>query len=162
MDFPAASAGWGIDFNPTVDRLRIVADGGLNTRVNPNNGLPRRRHGQPWHNPDGPHNGLPPGSTGVTAVAYTNAYTQPFTGGVTTLYVLEPTANQLLIQNPPNAGVLTAARTVTLGGAPLDFGAAAGLDIPGEVAVASSSAPAAGSGIALLTSAGRRVCTHWI
>jgi hypothetical protein len=148
VDFPAASAGWGIDFNPTVDRLRIVADGGLNTRVNPNTGLPASP------SPDSPHNGLPPGATGVTAVSYTNAYTQPFTGGVTTLYVLEPTANQLLIQNPPNAGVLTAARTVTLGGAPLDFGAVAGLDIPGEVAVASSSVPAAGSGIALLDVSG--------
>jgi hypothetical protein len=144
VDFPPASAGWGIDFNPTVDRLRIVADGGLNARVNPNTGLPVGT------SPDSPHNGLPPGSTGVAAVSYTNAFTQPLTGGVTTLYVLESTANQLLIQNPPNAGVLTAARTVTLGGAPLDFGAVAGFDIPGEVAVATSSAPAAGSGIALL------------
>jgi hypothetical protein len=145
VDFPAASAGWGIDFNPVVDRLRVVADGGLNARVNPNNGLPI------GVNPDSPHNGLPPGSTGVAAVAYTNAFTQPLTGGVTTVYVLEPTANELLIQNPPNAGVLTAARTVTLGGAPLDFGAVAGFDIPGEVAVAASSAPAGGSGIALLS-----------
>jgi hypothetical protein len=144
VDFPTASAGWGIDFNPTVDRLRLVADGGLNARVNPNTGLPI------GVNPDSPHNGLPPGSTGVAAVSYTNAFIQPLTGGVTTLYVLESTANQLLIQNPPNAGVLTAARTVTLGGAPLDFGAVAGFDIPGEVAVATSSAPAAGSGIALL------------
>lgn len=144
VDFPPAGAGWGIDFNPTVDRLRVVADGGLNARVNPNNGAPI------GINPDSPHNGLPPGSTGVAAVSYTNAFTQPLTGGVTTVYVLEPTANELLIQNPPNAGVLTAARTVTLGGAPLDFGVVAGLDIPGEVAVASSSVPAAGSGIALL------------
>jgi hypothetical protein len=144
VDFPAAGAGWGIDFNPTVDRLRIVADGGLNARVNPVTGLPV------GSSPDTPHSGLPLGSTGVAAVSYTNAFTQPFTGGVTTVYVLEPTANQLMIQNPPNAGVLTAERTVTLGGAPLDFGATAGLDIPGEVAVATSSAPAAGSGIVLL------------
>jgi hypothetical protein len=148
VDFPAASAGWGIDFNPTVDRLRIVADGGLNARVNPNNGAPV------GGSPDTPHSGLPLGATGVTAVSYTNAFTQPFTGGVTTVYVLEPTANQLMIQNPPNAGVLTAARTVTFGGAPLDFGAVAGLDIPGEVAVATSSVPAAGSGIALLDVSG--------
>ena len=144
VDFPTASAGWGIDFNPVVDRLRLVADGGLNARVNPNTGQPI------GINPDSPHDGLPPGATGVTATSYTNAFTQPLTGGVTTVYVLEPTANQLLIQNPPNAGVLTAARDVTLGGAPLDFGAVAGLDIPGEVAVASSSVAAVGSGIALL------------
>jgi hypothetical protein len=57
-------------------------------------------------------------------------------------------------------GVNAVANTATLylvdpqigsvtGGAPLDFGAVAGLDIPGEVAVVTSSAPAAGSGIAL-------------
>jgi hypothetical protein len=144
VDFPVAGAGWGIDFNPVVDRLRIVADGGLNARVNPNTGMPI------GINPDTPHSGLPLGATGVTAVSYTNAFTQPLTGGVTTVYVLEPTSNQLLIQNPPNAGVLTAGQAVTLGGAPLDFGAVAGFDIPGDVAVASSSAPATGSGIALL------------
>ncbi len=150
VDLPVPGAGWGIDFNPAVDRLRIVANGGLNARVNPNNGAPVDGDSAGGVNPDGVHNPLPPGSTGVTSVAYTNAYTQSLTGGVTTVYVLEPTANQLLIQNPPNAGMLTAARTVTLGGAPLDFSTVTGLDIPGEVAVATSSVAAAGSAIALL------------
>src|SRR5688572_20440619 len=30
---------FGFDFNPTVDRIRIVSDAGLNLRVNPTNGL---------------------------------------------------------------------------------------------------------------------------
>jgi hypothetical protein len=154
VDLPPASAGSGMDVNPTVDRIRIVANGALNARVNPNTGAPVDAGGDPGVNPDGPHNPLPPGSTGVTAVSYTNAFTQSLTGGVTTVYVLEPTANQLLIQNPPNAGTLTTARPVTLGGAPLDFDALAGLDIPGEVAVTTSAAPAAGSAVALLSVGG--------
>ena len=155
VDFPVANTGWGIDFNPAVDRLRVVANGGLNARINPNNGMPIDGDtGNPGTNPDGPHNPLPPGSTGVTSVSYTNAFTQPLTGGVTTVYVLEPTANQLLIQNPANAGMLAAARTVTLGGAPLGFGTVTGLDIPGEVTVATSNVAAAGSGIALLDVSG--------
>jgi uncharacterized protein DUF4394 len=155
VDLPTASAGWGIDFNPTVDRLRVVANGAFNARVNPVTGAPVDGDtGNPGINPDGAHNPLPPGSTGVTSVSYTNAFTQPLTGGVTTVYVLEPTANQLLIQNPANAGLLTAARTVTVGGAPLDFGTVTGLDIPGEVTVATSAVAAAGSGIALLDVSG--------
>jgi hypothetical protein len=117
-------------------------------RVNPNNGAPVGT------TPDGAHTSLPPGSTGVTAVSYTNAFTQPLAGGATTVYVLEPTSNQLFIQNPPNVGLLTNGKTVTLGGAPLDFGTVAGLDIPGEVAVATSSAAATGSGVALLNVSG--------
>lgn len=154
VDLPAANAGWGIDFNPTVDRLRVVASGGLNARVNPVNGTPTDGDPAGGTNPDGAHTMLPPGSTGVTSVSYTNAFTQPLTGGVATMYVLEPTANQLLIQNPPNAGVLTAARTVTLGGTPLDFGTVTGLDIPGEVTVATSAVAAAGSGVAVLNVSG--------
>ena len=40
VDFPdPATVGWDIDFNPAVDRLRIVA-GSLNCRVDPNSGAP--------------------------------------------------------------------------------------------------------------------------
>jgi hypothetical protein len=158
VNFPAASAGWGIDFNPTVDRLRVVANGGLNFRVNPNNGAPvdgNLNSGTPaGTNPDGPHSALPGGATGVTAVSYTNAYPQMLANLPTTQYVLEPTSNQLFVQNPPNAGTLTLGRTVTLNGAPLDFAATAGLDIPSEVAVATSNAPATGDALAVMTVGG--------
>ena len=35
---PDASAGYGFDFNPTVDRLRVTNRSGLNLRLNPNDG----------------------------------------------------------------------------------------------------------------------------
>jgi hypothetical protein len=152
VDLPAASAGWGIDVSPASDRVRVVAGGGLNARVNPVSGLPADGDpGTPGTNPDTSQTGLPPGATGVTATTYTNAFTQPLGAGATTQYVLEPATNQLLIQNPPNAGALTAGKTVTLGGAPLDFGAVAGLDLPGEVAVTTSGTTASGEAIAALT-----------
>ena len=58
-------------------------------------------------NPDGAINGLPMGSTGVSAAAYTNSFGQPLIGGVTTLYTLDAASNMLFIQNPPNAGTQT-------------------------------------------------------
>src|SRR4029077_16274931 len=36
VDLPAATAGYGFDFNPTVDRVRVTTGTGLNFRVNPN------------------------------------------------------------------------------------------------------------------------------
>ncbi|HEV7771697.1 MAG TPA: DUF4394 domain-containing protein [Conexibacter sp.] len=160
IDLPdPAVVGWGIDVNPTVDRIRVVTGSGLNFRVNPNTGAPvdgnlNTTPAPPGTNPDGPINGLDAGATGVTAVAYTNAYGQSLTGGATTQYVLEPVANKLYVQNPPNAGTLTLGTTVTVGGLPLDFTSLTGFDLPPEVRVATSNAPAAGSGVAVLQSAG--------
>ena len=81
-----------MDFNPTVDRIRITTDGGLNFRINPNNGLPAAATA------DGGINGS--GSTGVSAVAYTNSYGQSLTGGVTTLYTLDST-HQYAVHSEP-------------------------------------------------------------
>ena len=36
IDLP--SGGYGFDFNPAVDRIRVTTDTGLNFRLNPNNG----------------------------------------------------------------------------------------------------------------------------
>jgi hypothetical protein len=152
VDFPPVSAGYGFDFNPTVDRIRVVAGSGLNFRANPNDGMPvdTNNTAADGTNPDGSINGQPAGSTGVTAAAYTNSFGQA-AGGVTTQYVLDPASNTLFIQNPPNNGTLTAAQTVTVGGNPLDFVEANGFDIPSTVRVTTSASPATGSGFAALT-----------
>jgi hypothetical protein len=158
VDLPAASSGWDIDFNPTADRIRIVAAGGFNARVNPNNGAPVDGDygggSLPGTNPDGVANGMSPGGVGPTAVAYTNSFPQAIAGPATTLYALDPGSNELAIQNPPNAGTLTAGKPVTEGGSALDFAAGAGLDIPAEVAVTASNSPATGNAIALLNVGG--------
>jgi hypothetical protein len=146
VDLPAATSGYGFDFNPTVDRVRVVTNTGLNFRINPNNGVGIA--------PDSAINGLPGGSTGVSGAAYTNSFGQSLTGGVTTQYVLDPTSGMLFIQNPPNGGTLTMGLPVTLDGAPLDFDAVNGFDIPGRVQVTASNTPAFGRAHAALTSTG--------
>jgi Domain of unknown function (DUF4394) len=86
---------FGMDFNPTVDRLRIVSDTGQNLRVNVDSGAATVdafvRSGTTRTN-------------GVGAIAYTNNDTDASTA--TTLFDLDTVSDQLVTQNPPNDGVL--------------------------------------------------------
>jgi hypothetical protein len=157
IDLPPASAGYGVDFNPTVDRIRLVSASGLNARLNPLTGAPvdgdlgGAAGSVTGTNPDGPVSG---GASSVDATAYTNNF-QGVTGQVrTTQYTLDAASNTLFIQNPPNAGVQTMPMTVTLNGAALDFTAASGFDIPPGVTVATANAPATGKGYAALAVGG--------
>ena len=154
VDFP--TTGWDIDFNPAVDRLRVVTSSGLSFRMNPNTGglvdgdLGGAAGSVAGVNTDGAINGA---TTTVQGAAYTN--NRPNNGGITTLYTLDATTNALFIQNPPNAGTQTAGLTVTiLNVAVLDFTAVSGFDIAPGVNVASSNAAVtAGVGIAVLKTA---------
>lgn len=105
-----AGTAFGIDFNPTVDRLRVVSNTGQNLRVNVDTGAALV---------DG---GLVSGGTtasGVAAAAYTNVDSDPATG--TTLFDIDVNSDQLLVQNPPNDGVL------------VGIGAPLGIDATGPV-----------------------------
>ncbi|BAU41765.1 DUF4394 domain-containing protein [Leptolyngbya sp. O-77] len=146
---PIAGTNFGFDFNPTVDRIRVVTDAGVNLRLNPNTGLiVDGNMAAPGTQSDGAISG---GTTTVDATAYTNSF--PSTTA-TTQYTLDAVTNSLFIQNPPNAGTQTAALPITLNGSPLDFTAANGFDIPPSVAVSTSNAPATGQGLAVLTVGG--------
>lgn len=86
-----SGARFGVDFNPTVDRLRIVSNTGQNLRVNPVNGAAIV---------DGVLNGA---ATGADAAGYTNS----FNGSTaTTLYDISAATDTLYTQNPPNNGTL--------------------------------------------------------
>jgi hypothetical protein len=161
VDLPPAASGYGFDFNPTVDRIRVTTATGLNFRVNPNNGAPvdgnlNNAAAPPaLINTDGLLNGLPAGASGVSGAAYTNSYGQPLAGGVTTQYVMDAASDSLYIQNPPNAGTVAAALVIMLDGQPLDFSAVNGLDIPSDVRAAASGMPvSSGIAYAALTVAG--------
>jgi hypothetical protein len=151
---PVFARGFDIDFNPTVDRLRVVSSSGLNFRMNPNNGalidgdFGGAVGSVAGLNPDARLNGS---ATGAIGTAYTN---NQLNASVTTQYALDDETNTLLIQQPPNAGVLQLPQTVTLGGSLLDFGAVGGLDIPTGINVASGGAAATGEALAALNSAG--------
>ncbi len=143
IDLPAG--GYGMDFNPTVDRIRITTDTGLNFRINPTTGAPVDGDaGAAGINPDGSISG---GSTGVSANAYTNSY-----GGA--LVTTHSVSNSLLIQNPPNAGTQTAQVAVKLAGSTLDFTSVNSFDIPAGVTVSTANSAAAGFGFAGLTVGG--------
>ena len=117
LDQALTGSSFGIDFNPTVDRLRIVSDSGQNLRANVDTGVTVV---------DGSLNTLGVATTGVVAAAYTNNDTDPFTG--TTLYDIDATLDQVVLQSPPNAGGLT---PVGLLGA--DTGPAVGFDLYSSV-----------------------------
>lgn len=82
----------GFDFNPTVDRIRLVTNTGQNLRLNPETGGLAAIDGS-----------LNPGAPVVTAVAYTNSFAGTTS---TTLYDIDVATDKLYIQNPPNAGGL--------------------------------------------------------
>ncbi|HEX6731721.1 MAG TPA: DUF4394 domain-containing protein [Pyrinomonadaceae bacterium] len=87
---------FGVDFNPTVDRLRIISDVGQNLRANVDNGATTSDDAINY-TPGTPTNG-------VTAAAYTNNDSDPNTA--TTLYDIDSILDQVAIQAPPNAGTL--------------------------------------------------------
>ncbi len=142
---------YGVDFNPQVDRIRVVSDTGLNFRVNPITGTPvdgdlgGAAGSVIGTNPDGAINGQT--GLGIAGVAYTNNI-----GGAaaTTLYTLDPAGNRLSLQNPPNVGTQINARSVTFGGVPFDFTSPSGFDIAPGVNVATGNAEATGTGFAAL------------
>ena len=156
VDLPdPATSGYGFDFNPAVDRVRVTTGSGLNFRANPNNGQAIDGDlANTGVQTDGAINGLAAGSTGVSGASYTNSFGQPLTGGVTTLYTLDSDADQLLIQTPPNNGTQTSPLALTLSGAPLNFSGVNGFDIPSTVAVSSNNAAATGSATAILNVGG--------
>ncbi|WP_221391121.1 DUF4394 domain-containing protein [Dyadobacter sp. NIV53] len=116
-----AGAEIGFDFNPTVDRIRVVTSTAQNLRLHPETGAVVAG--------DSPLNG--PANPMVGAVAYTNSragVTAAPAGVGTTLYDIDPAADMLYIQNPPNPGAL-----VAVGGLGLDISEVGGFDISPDV-----------------------------
>ena len=112
----------GVDFNPQADRLRLVSRDGQNLRVNVTLGATavdgplRYRDGDPGAGTR-PH---------VTAAAYThNVPDAPDTK----LFEIDAARNVLVLQDPPNDGVL-----VTIGPLGVDFGPTGGFDIVTDAA----------------------------
>ena len=156
-DLPITGTGFGVDFNPVTDRLRVVTNTGFNFRFNPFTGtlvdgdLGGAEGSGIGTNPDGSVSGA---TTTVDATAYTSSFAAVPGTGITTQYTLDAASDSLYIQNSPNSGVQTAQVAITLGGVLLDFSAATGFDIPSNVRSANTNAAAAGKGIAALTVGG--------
>jgi hypothetical protein len=111
--------GFGVDFNPAADRLRVVSDTGQNLRHNIGAGGVTLVDGVLNYTAG-------TAATGVTGSAYTNNDLNP--GTATTLFALDTMLDQVALQSPPNAGTLAA--TGKLG---IDAAAIAGFDIYNRV-----------------------------
>ena len=83
----------GFDFNPTVDRIRVVTSTGQNLRLNPETGAVAAT--------DGNINGV--SGAAVNAVAYTNSKAG---AAATSLFDIDVTTQKLYKQSPPNMGTL--------------------------------------------------------
>jgi hypothetical protein len=114
-ELPLVGTSFGLDFNPTIDRLRIVSNTNQNYVFNPNTGTAAQFTNVAYGAGD-PNFGRDPNDT---ANAYTSA---PF-GGVTTQYAID-TGNDVLAIQANNAGTLT-----TVGALGVDLGSRTSFDI---------------------------------
>jgi len=115
--FTLSGTDFGTDFNPVVDRIRVVSDTGQNMRLNPNDGTLTAT--------DVPLN---PGTPTVVSAAYTNNFVG---AGTTTLYDIDAGTDSLYIQNPPNNGTLN-----LVGSLGFNVGNRGGFDISGRTGIA--------------------------
>ena len=108
----------GVDFNPVPNLLRLVGSNDQNLRVNVDTGA-TTVDGTLAYAAGDLNFGQNPN---ITASAYTNSDIDPNTG--TTLYGIDSDLNNLVMQNPPNAGTLT-----TVGSLNTNVGSTGGFDI---------------------------------
>jgi hypothetical protein len=101
---------FGFDFNPTVDRIRVVSRNGQNLRLHPVTGLVAASDAV-----------LNPGTPYIASAAYTNNFAGATT---TTLYDIDCHSDSLFIQSPPNNGTL-----VPVGALGIDIQSENGFDI---------------------------------
>jgi Domain of unknown function (DUF4394) len=101
---------FGVDFNPAANALRIISNTGQNLRHPFAGALMFQTQNDGTLNYPGPPAVNP--ATGLTGAAYTNNDIDPNTG--TTLFDIDTSLNQVVIQSPPNAGSLVATGLLTV------------------------------------------------
>lgn len=106
---------FGVDFNPTVDKIRVVSDAGQNLRLNVDEGTVL-----------GADMALNPGTPRVVDAGYTNSTFSAVRPTATMLYVIDAASDTIALQNPPNAGTLTNPRRLGF-----DVADQSGFDIAG-------------------------------
>lgn len=118
-----------IDFNPTVDRVRLITSGGNNLRLVPDTGaVAFTDTNLAFASADG--------NAGDTPAVVNGAYTNSFAGATTTtLYDIEALNNVLATQAPPNAGTLNTVGA-GLGFDVVDSAGFTGFDISGATGTA--------------------------
>lgn len=127
---------YGVDVNPVPDALRITSNAEQNYRI----AFATGNHGAA--SPDG---ALNPGDPSIVASAYTNSVLTATRPATTTLYGIDSATDQLVTQNPPNAGTLVDGKPLGI-----DVGDQTSFDIAGAGNLGFLSAtPAGASGASL-------------
>lgn len=116
LSTPLSGTNFGFDFNPLVDRIRIVSNTGQNLRFNPIDFTVTT---------DG---SLNPGSPNISAAAYSNNFAGTTS---TTLYAIDSVNSQLVQVMPPNNGVI-----VPVGSLGVQVNGVNGFDIGGTSGIA--------------------------
>ncbi len=98
---PVQGKAAGFDFNPTVDRIRMITNTGQNLRAHPDTGAIVGFDTNLAYAESDANAGVQPMAVGA---AYTNPDNDPATG--TTLYDIDARLDILTTQNPPNSGTL--------------------------------------------------------
>lgn len=109
----------GCDFNPVLDRLRVVGSNQQNFSVNVDDGTATSQTALAYISGD-PNFGIEPN---ITAGAYTNSRIGASTPASTQLFDIDYDRDVLVLQDPPN-GTLT-----TVGALGVNFAPIAGMDI---------------------------------
>jgi uncharacterized protein DUF4394 len=142
LSVPLQGTNFGVDFNPAADRLRIISDTGQNLAHNLANSstatnTPLTTDGATTH--------------GVTGAAYTNNDLNSATA--TTLFDINTTSDQVVIQSPPANGLL-----VPTGSLGFDAGVNTGFDIFSDL---SAGKTISNTAFATLTPAGASTSTFY-
>lgn len=106
---------FGVDFNPVVDKIRVVSDARQNLRLNVDEGTVLSADAD-----------LNPGAPIVVGAGYENSSFSATRPAATRLFVIDAASDQVLLQNPPNNGTLTNGRELGI-----DVGMNAGFDFAG-------------------------------
>ncbi len=93
----------GMDFNPTVDRIRVVSANNKNYRLHPVTGVIVATDGDLQYKTAAPADPNAGQNPFIGSCAYTNSYIGATS---TTLYDYDDSLNVFSTQNPPNAGTL--------------------------------------------------------
>jgi hypothetical protein len=107
---------FGVDFNPVVDKIRVVSDDRQNLRLNVDEGTVLSTDAD-----------LNPGMPQVVAAGYENSSFSAAQPTATKLHVVDAASDTLFTQDPPNNGTLTNPRKLRV-----DVGLNAGFDIAGD------------------------------
>jgi hypothetical protein len=119
---------FGFDFNPTVDRIRVVSDAGQNLRLHPTTGMVVAVDGALAYAAGDVHFGAVPA---VAAGAYVNSIKAASSATVTTLFDVDAAQDVLVTQAPPNNGTLN-----TVGPLGVDATGFVAFEISGETGAA--------------------------